>query len=80
MTTNMTSVMMLQSVAMLSTLVDDNKSSKFQSMCSVSEYNEIGIEVHVGREHAENFECGLCGYIAEDLESLDVHLQTCEIY
>ena len=36
--------------------------------------------MHVGREHGENFECGLCEYIAEDLESLDVHLQTCEIY
>ena len=49
-------------------------------MCSFSEYNEIGIEVHVGREHGENFECGLCEFIADDLESLDVHLQTCEIY
>ena len=50
------------------------------NMCNFSEYNEIGIEVHVGREHGENFECGLCEYIAEDLEVLDVHLQSCEIY
>ena len=50
------------------------------NMCSFSEYNEVGIEVHVGREHGENFECGMCEFIAEDLESLDLHLLTCEIY
>ena len=50
------------------------------NMCSFSEYNEIGIEVHVGREHGENFECGLCELTAEDLESLDIHLLTCEVY
>ena len=50
------------------------------TMCNFSEYAEIGIEVHVGREHGENFECGLCEYIAEDLEILDVHLLTCEVY
>ena len=43
-------------------------------MCNFSEYNKIGIEVNV------NFECGLCEYIAEDLEILDVHLLTCEVY
>ena len=50
------------------------------TMCNFSEYNEIGIEVHVGREHGDNFECGLCEYIAEDLENLDLHLLTCEVY
>ena len=50
------------------------------NMCSFSEYNDIGIEVHVGREHGEIFECGMCEFIAEDLESLDVHLLTCEVY
>ena len=41
---------------------------------------EIDIAVHVGREHGDCFECGLCEHIAEDLESLDTHLFTCEIY
>ena len=50
------------------------------TMCNFSEYSEIGIEVHVGREHGDNFECGLCEYIAEDLENLDLHLLTCEVY
>jgi hypothetical protein len=44
-----------------------------QYQCSFSEYNEIGIEVHIGREHGEHFECGLCELTAEDLESLDIH-------
>ena len=34
-------------------------------LCNFSEDNEIGIEVHVGRENGENFECGLCEYIAD---------------
>ena len=50
------------------------------NMCSFSEYNEVGIGVHIGREHGENFECGLCELITEDLEHLDMHLLTCEIY
>ena len=49
-------------------------------MCNFSEYSEIGIEVHVGREHGDNFESGLCEYIAEDLENLHLHLLTCEVY
>ena len=41
---------------------------------------EIDITVHVGREHGDIFECGLCEHIAEDLEALDTHLFTCEVY
>jgi hypothetical protein len=28
----------------------------------------------------ESLECGLCDYTAKDLETLDTHLRTCEIY
>ena len=28
----------------------------------------------------ENIECGLCDYPAKDLENLNLHLTTCEIY
>ena len=38
------------------------------------------MSLHIGKAHGENFECGLCEYIAEDLETLDVHLFTCNIY
>ena len=30
--------------------------------------------------HDPKFECGLCGYEANTLENLDMHLFTCEIY
>ena len=42
--------------------------------------DSIDMSVHIGKAHGENFECGLCDYIAEDLEALDVHLFTCEVY
>ena len=30
--------------------------------------------------HSENFECGLCDIVAKDLESLELHLFTCEMF
>ena len=38
------------------------------------------MEVHRGKVHSEQFECGLCELIANDLENLETHLTTCEIY
>ena len=38
------------------------------------------MEVHLARLHGENFECSLCDYTSKDLETLDIHLGTCEIY
>ena len=38
------------------------------------------MEVHVGKYHSEKFECGLCEYEAENLENLETHLFTCEIF
>ena len=42
--------------------------------------NELSMEVHTGKFHAEIIECGLCEFKAESLENLDAHLQTCEIF
>ena len=42
--------------------------------------NELSIEVHHGRCHNEDFECGLCEYKAGNIENLNIHLSTCEIY
>ena len=42
--------------------------------------NEPSIEVHIGRAHSDNFECGLCEFGAGDVEKLETHLFTCEIY
>ena len=36
------------------------------------------MDVHVGKHHADDFECGLCESKFDRLESLEVHLQTCE--
>ena len=38
------------------------------------------MEVHLGKSHSDKFECGLCEFVAKDLETLDMHLFTCEIY
>ena len=41
---------------------------------------DIDMEVHMGKVHGEKFECGLCDYEAKDLETLETHLLTCEIF
>ena len=38
------------------------------------------MEVHVGRNHCETFDCGLCDFVAKDIETLDLNLFTCEFY
>ena len=42
--------------------------------------NEYTMEVHNGKDHSDNFECGLCEYAAETEENLELHLFTCEMY
>ena len=41
---------------------------------------DLGMEVHVGKEHADGFDCGLCGFKEQSLENLETHLSTCEVY
>ena len=36
--------------------------------------------VHSGRKHSGSFECGICGYVANDSENLEKHLLNCELY
>ena len=38
------------------------------------------MDVHIGKLHGETVECGLCNYKAKDLESLNLHISTCETY
>ena len=42
--------------------------------------NELSIEVHQGKCHSDDFECGLCEYKAGSIENLNTHLSTCESY
>ena len=46
--------------------------------CDFCAYNEISIEVHQGIQQGDGFECGLCDFQAESLETLNLHLITCE--
>ena len=38
------------------------------------------MEVHFKKMHSEKITCGLCDFETKDVESLDTHLFTCEIY
>ena len=48
--------------------------------CDFSGTNEVSMEVHISKIHSEVIECGMCEYEAKDLESLEVHLVTCQTY
>ena len=48
--------------------------------CEFLGYSEIDVSVHSGKAHGDCFECGLCEHISPDLETLELHLFTCEIY
>ena len=38
------------------------------------------MEVHIGKCRTKDFECGLCEAKFEELNSLEIHLKTCEVY
>ena len=38
------------------------------------------MKVYIGKFHSENFECGLCNFETKDLETLETHLFTCELF
>ena len=61
-------------------IVTHNSYKKTRAEIEPPAEDDIGIEVHVGKDHGENFECGLCEFVAKDLEALEIHLCTCEIY
>ena len=48
--------------------------------CDFWGQNNLTMEVHAGKAHSSNFECGLCDFKAKDLENLETHISTCEIY
>ena len=48
--------------------------------CDFGGTNEVSMEVHVSKFHAEEIECGMCEQETKDLESLETHLVTCQIY
>ena len=48
--------------------------------CDFLAPNDLTLEVHAGRVHSGNFECGLCDYTGKNLEKLYLHKKTCETY
>ena len=42
--------------------------------------NNSEMEVHIGKDHVDGFECYLCGLIEESSKKLETHLLTCEVY
>ena len=59
------------------TVTDSNFKCLYCDFCA---FNEISIQVHQGRQHEDGFECGLCDFKADSLETLNLHLTTCESY
>jgi hypothetical protein len=52
-------------------------------MCSECDFvcqNEVSMEVHIGKQHSDKSECGLCDLEVDNLENLELHLTTCEMY
>ena len=48
--------------------------------CQFVGYNMYSHEVHMGKVHSINYDCGLCDIEFGNLEDLEIHLNTCEIY
>ena len=48
--------------------------------CEFAGKNEMTMEVHLGKNHSEKYECGLCDLEAGSLENLETHLNTCEVF
>ena len=42
--------------------------------------SDIDIEFYLAKIHGDSFECGLCNFEAKDLENLELHLLTCEMF
>ena len=38
------------------------------------------MEVHIGKCFSDNFECGFCDKKFNDIDTLELHLRTCEVY
>ena len=48
--------------------------------CDFIGENGCSLDVHHGKCHNPNFECGLCDYLGKTLDKLEMHLTTCEAY
>ena len=57
------------------------KSVEFKcSECDFLGSTECTMDVHMGKEHSDNLECGLCAFKPKDKEQLETHQLTCIIH
>ena len=57
------------------------KSARYQCVdCDFCGDSDRTMNVHLGKHHSESLECGLCDCKYKNLDDLDVHLFTCEVY
>ena len=50
------------------------------ALCDFIGGEDIKMEIHNAKMHSDKIECGLFDFVGKDLESLDIHLSTCECY
>ena len=59
---------------------EDKGKTLFCEHCKHAFKNSETLAVHIGKNHTDNFKCGLCERFFETKENLEVHLNTCEVY
>ena len=59
---------------------EDKGRTVFCEYCKHAFNNNETLAVHIGKNHTDNFKCGLCERFFETKENLEVHLNTCEVY
>ena len=50
------------------------------ALCDFIGGEQIDMEIHDARVHSDKHECALCDFEGKDLETIDIHLTTCECY
>ena len=56
---------------------------KLQFKCDECDFwgpNKQTMKMHIKRNHSETISCGMCDFEAQDIETLDTHTFTCEMY
>ena len=61
-------------------IIDESEPSILCHNCEFLAYDDLSLEVHYERMHSGYYDCALCAYRAENEESLNVHLFTCETF
>ena len=57
------------------------KEAKFKcDDCDFVGESDLAMKVYIGKHHSETYECGLCDVETKDLENLEIHLVSCEVY